>query len=168
MTKTLTEMAVEIATAQASHAAMSAEEAEQFLKKTFQALQEMKGLEEGEPGKEQPSEALSPLQEMALTNPKKSIQRYKVICLECGKESKVLTNRHLKEHAMDLKEYRKKYGFSARQALTAKTLSAKRRETAKNLGLGEKLQAGRKAKEEEKKAAPAPATKLRKSKAKAK
>lgn len=162
MAKTLTEMAVEIATAQASHAPMSAEETEQFLKKTFQALQEMKTLEEAEPKQEGPGEAVSHLQEIGLSNPQKSIQRYKVVCLECGKESKVLTNRHLREHGMNLKDYRKKYGFSARQPLTAKALSAKRRETAKTLGLGQKLQEGRKAKAKKTAAAKKP----RKSKSK--
>ena len=63
-------------------------------------------------------------------------------CPQCGKEFKQLSNRHLKDHGMDAKEYRKKYGFSARQPLSAKTLTAKRRKTAKALGLGEKLQKG--------------------------
>jgi predicted transcriptional regulator len=69
-----------------------------------------------------------------------------VICLECGKEFKQITKRHLREHGLDAKQYRKKYGFSARQPLTATSLTAKRRKTAKALGLAEKLQAARKAK----------------------
>jgi predicted transcriptional regulator len=130
MSKALTEMAAEIVAAQASHAAMSAEQMDVALKKTFEALQGIKAMEEGVPAKEPAME------------PKKSIRRNKVICLECGKEFKQLGNRHLKEHGLDAKGYRKKYGFSARQPLSAKTLTAKRRKTAKALGLGEKLQKG--------------------------
>ena len=48
MAKTLTEMAVELATAQASHATMSAEDMETYLTKTFHTLQNLKNTEEGE------------------------------------------------------------------------------------------------------------------------
>lgn len=163
MMKSLTEMAAEIVAAQASHAAMSAEEMDAALKKAFDALKSIKAIEEGAE------------EELAPMDPKKSIQRNKVICLECGKEFKQLGNRHLKEHGLDAKEYRKKYGFSARQPLSAKNLSAKRRKTAKALGLGERLQKGlQKARKAKAKAAAAakPATKKKvvskKKKAKAK
>ena len=140
MAKTLTEMAVELTTAQASHATMSAEEVESFLTKTFQTLKKVKNMEEGETAEtEEPDEP--------MMDPKKSILKNKVICLECGKEFKILTSRHLqKEHDMDTKEYRKKYGFSSRQSLAAKSLSAKRRATAKKHKLGEKLQKKKSAK----------------------
>jgi len=131
MAKTLTEMAADIITAQASHTSMSVDEMETALKTAFDSLKSIKAIEEGT-GEAEP----------VAMDPKKSIQRTKVICLECGKEFKQLGNRHLKDHGMDAKEYRKKYGFSARQPLSAKTLTAKRRKTAKALGLGEKLQKG--------------------------
>ncbi len=140
MAKTLTEMAVELATAQASHTTMSAEDMEAYLKKTFQTLTHLKNLEEGEtaPGEEPDEPAV---------DPKKSILKNKVICLECGKEFKILTSKHLlKEHGMDSKEYRRKYGFSSRQSLAARSLSAKRSATAKKHKLGEKLQANKKSK----------------------
>ena len=138
MAKTLTEMAVELATAQASRSTMSAEEMETFLTKTFQTLTALKNLEEGE------TVSMEKSAEPAL-DPKKSILKNKVICLECGREFKILTSKHLqKEHGIDSKEYRKKYGFSARQSLAAKSLSAERSATAKKHKLGEKLQANRK------------------------
>lgn len=139
MSKTLTEMAVDIATAQSSHATMSAEEIQDFLKKTFSVLKEMENVEQGaaaEVAALQEGEAGAAFEGM---DPKKSIQRNKVICLECGKEFKQITNRHLKDHGLDAKSYRKKWGFPARQALAAKSLTAKRRKTAKELGLGERL-----------------------------
>ena len=140
MSKTLTEMAVELATAQASHRTMSTEEMESFLAKTFQTLNNLKNMEEGDVHSTE--EPAGP-----VLNPKKSILKNKVICLECGREFKILTSKHLqKEHGIDSKEYRKKFGFSARQSLAAKSLSAERSATAKKHKLGEKLQASKKKK----------------------
>jgi predicted transcriptional regulator len=138
MSKSLTEMAAEIVAAQASHAGMSDDEMGAALRKAFEALQCIRAIEEG--GAASGEEAL------AAMDPRASIQRNKVVCLECCKEFKQITNRHLKDHGMNAKEYRKKYGFSARQPLTAKALTAKRRKIAKTLGLGQRLQAARKAK----------------------
>ena len=92
--KTLTEMAVELATAQASHSTMSPEEMESYLKKTFQTLKDLKNLEEGDAvDVEKPA--------VPVLDPKRSILKNKVICLECGQEFKILTNKHLeKEHNM--------------------------------------------------------------------
>ena len=144
MEKTLTEMAAEITTAQAAHSSMTVEEMETFLKKSFEALQEIKSLEENV------SEA-APEPAEPIMSPKRSILKNKVICLECGKEYKILTNRHLEEHGINTKEYKKKYGFKPRQPLAAKSISAARREVAQKHKLGEKLQAKRKAALETKK-----------------
>jgi predicted transcriptional regulator len=105
------------------------------LKKTFEALKNIKTIEEGGPEGEAPP-----------VDPKKSIQRNYIINLEDGKKYKQLTARTLAKFGLTPAEYRKKWGFSPRQPLAAKSLSAKRRKTAKALGLGEKLQLARKAK----------------------
>ena len=154
MSKTLTEMAAEIVAAMASHAIKAIDEVSDALKKVFEALQTIQGQEEGVEA-EVETKADKKLARLR-TKPLDSIQRNRVVCLECGKEFKQLTSKHLQNHGMDAKAYRKKYGFKARQPLTAKTLTAKRRKTAKELGLGEKLQAARKTKA---KAAPKPAAK---------
>ena len=135
MGKSLTEMASEIVAAQASHAVMGADEMVAALKKTFDALRNIKTIEEGGPEADAP-----PIE------PRKSIQRNYIINLEDGKKYKQLTTRTLAKFGLTPAEYRKKWGFSARQPLAAKALSAKRRKTAKALGLGEKLQKARKAK----------------------
>jgi predicted transcriptional regulator len=144
MAKSLTEMAAEIVAAQAGHTAMSGDEMNTALKRTFEALQHLKGLEEmgdvPELTKEQDELA------QIRFNPMKSIQRNYVVNLEDGKKYKQLTVRTLAKFQLTPKEYRKKWGFTARQPLSAKTLTAKRRKTAKELGLGERLQAARKAK----------------------
>ena len=135
MGKSLTEMASEIVAAQASHAVMGADEMVAALKKTFDALKNIKTIEEGGPEADAPP-----------VEPRKSIQRNYIINLEDGKKYKQLTTRTLAKFGLTPAEYRKKWGFSARQPLAAKALSAKRRKTAKALGLGEKLQKARKAK----------------------
>ena len=135
MGKSLTEMASEIVAAQASHAVMAADEMVAALKKTFDALKNIKTIEEGGPEADAPP-----------IDPRKSIQRNYIINLEDGKKYKQLTTRTLVKFGLTPAEYRKKWGFSARQPLAAKALSAKRRKTAKALGLGERLQQARKAK----------------------
>jgi predicted transcriptional regulator len=137
MAKSLTEMAAEIVAAQASHAIMAADDMVGALKKTFDALKNIKTIEEGGAEAEAPP-----------IDPKKSIQRNYIINLEDGKKYKQLTARTLAKFELTPAEYRKKWGFPARQPLAAKSLSAKRRKTAKALGLGEKLQIARKAKAE--------------------
>ena len=152
MGKSLTEMASEIVAAQASHAVMAADEMVAALKKTFDALKNIKTIEEGGPEVDAPP-----------VDPRKSIQRNYIINLEDGKKYKQLTTRTLAKYGLTPAEYRKKWGFSARQPLASKALSAKRRKTAKALGLGERLQEARKAK-----AAAAAKAKAKASKAKTK
>lgn len=138
MAKTLTEMAADIVTAQAGVTRMSSEEMSEALAKAYDSLRRIKGLEEGVAAEMPVSEAA------AAIEPKTSIQRNKIICLECGKEFKQLSRSHLRSHGLTPKEYKKKHGLKASQALTAKSLSAKRRKTAKERGLGAKLAAARK------------------------
>ena len=152
MGKSLTEMASEIVAAQASHSVMAADEMVAALKKTFDALKNIKTIEEGGPEADAPP-----------VDPRKSIQRNYIVNLEDGKKYKQLTTRTLAKYGLTPAEYRKKWGFSARQPLASKALSAKRRKTAKALGLGERLQEARKAK-----AAAAVKAKAKASKAKTK
>ena len=152
MGKSLTEMASEIVAAQASHSVMAADEMVAALKKTFDALKNIKTIEEGGPEADAPP-----------VDPRKSVQRNYIVNLEDGKKYKQLTTRTLAKYGLTPAEYRKKWGFSARQPLASKALSAKRRKTAKALGLGERLQEARKAK-----AAAAAKAKSKASKVKAK
>lgn len=141
MAKSLTEMAAEIAVAQASHGTMSGEEMQDFLRKTFEALQSIKEIEERGGVLAEEKDPLSDIRD----NPLKSIQRNFVVNLEDGKKYKVLTGRTLAKFGLTAKEYRKKWGLPARQSLSAKSLSAKRRKKAKELGLGDRLAKARKA-----------------------
>ena len=153
MAKSLTQMAADIVAAQASHVSMSADEMDAALKKVFEALKQIKVIEETPAG-----EAVDDELARLRANPMKSIQRTYVINLEDGSKYKQLTAKTLAKFGLTAREYRKKWGFSARQALSAKSLSAKRRKVAKALGLADKLAAARMARSKaaaKKKAAPA-------------
>ena len=141
MAKSLTQMAADIVAAQASHSVMSADEMDATLKKVFEALSHVKALEE-KPAEEAVDEELAKVR----AHPMKSIRRNYVVNLEDGSKYKQLTAKTLAKFGITAKEYRKKWGFSARQPLSAKALSEKRRMTAKALGLADKLAAARKAK----------------------
>ncbi len=153
MAKSLTQMAANIVAAQASHVSMSADEMDAALQQVFEALNQIKVIEETPAG-----EAVDDELARLRANPIKSIQRTCVINLEDGSKYKQITAKTLAKFGLTAKEYRKKWGFSARQPLSAKALSAKRRKVAKDLGLADKLAAARLARSKtaaERKAAPA-------------
>lgn len=136
MAKTLVEMTAEIVRAQAGQGAMTPDEIARALNKTYEALKIV--------GAKQEEAAEEPRVEKKEVEGKASIQRNKVICLECGKEFTQLSKSHLRSHALTPKDYKEKHGIPPGQALIAKNLSAKRRKVAKDKGLGKKLAKERK------------------------
>lgn len=132
MSKSLVEMTAEIIQSQISSKQMTTEEIKAALNDTFQTLKSLQDCESV--GVETEIEETSP-----VIDPKKSIQKNKIICLECGQEFKMLSPKHLKSHGLNSKDYRKKYGFSARQPLCAKSLSEKRSQSGKERGLPDNL-----------------------------
>jgi len=137
MTKKLIEIASEIVNTQVSQAPMSAADIASSLRQVFSALQELQKAETvGTDITVTPE--MAPEEKPALS-PDKSILENKVICLECGAEMKQLTAKHLSSHGLGQKEYKKKYGFSQRTPLSAKSLTKARSKAAKKRGLPEKL-----------------------------
>ncbi len=137
MPKSLVEMASEIVAAQAGHTPMNSEEISEGVRRIFEVLQSLQTLEAGLPGR---NDANSP----PRLKPQDSIQRNRVICLECNKDFKLLSNRHLALHGLTSRDYKLKYGLPLRQPLSAKSLTQARRKIAKEKGLGAKLVAYRK------------------------
>ena len=129
MSKTLVQMTAEIIQSQITSKQMSTDEIKVALNETFQAL---KSLQDAEAGGAIETEADVTT---SVIDPKKSIQKNKVVCIECGQEFKMLSPKHLKSHGLNSKEYRKKHGLSARQPLCSKTLSEKRSQSGKERGL---------------------------------
>jgi predicted transcriptional regulator len=133
MRKTIVEMAAEIIQSQCSRNGMTSDEITSSLHNTFKTLQSLHSTEK---------------QGVKITDqtggidisPEKSIQKNKIICLECGHEFKMLSPKHLKSHNLTGREYREKHGFKSRQPLCAKSLSDRRSKSAKQRGLPENLQ----------------------------
>ena len=132
MSKSLVEMTTEIIQSQISSKEMSTDEITGALNKTFQTLKTLQDtVASGLAGPEEESQPVMP--------PEKSIQKNKVVCLECGQEFKMLSPKHLRTHNLTPKEYRRKHGFSMRQPLCAKSLSERRSKSGKKRGLPENL-----------------------------
>ena len=152
MPKKLIEIASEIVRTQVSSTSMSATDIASSIRQVFRTLQEMQKAEAGgielAPTAEAAGEA--PTEDKPVLSPVNSIQNDKVICLECGAEMKVLTVKHLVSHGLSQKEYRKKYGFTMRTPLAAKSLSKARSKAAKKRGLPEKLKASIEARRQKK------------------
>lgn len=134
MTRKLYEIAADIIEAQATMGPMTPDALGQALSKVFVTLQRMKMAEDGgmlldETKPEAPKEV----------DPKSSIQEDKVTCLECRKEMRQLTAKHLSSHGLTIREYKTKWGFPQRQSLSARSLSKARSKAAKKRGLPEKL-----------------------------
>lgn len=132
MSKSLVEMTAEIVQAQINTKDMSGEEIKSALNDTFLIL---KSLQEAELS----GQPLDQAESKPSLLPEKSIQKNQVVCLECGQSFKMLSPKHLKSHDLTPKEYRKKYGFSMRQPLCAKSLSERRSKSGKKRGLPENL-----------------------------
>ncbi len=128
MPKSLVEMCTDIVSAQASHTTMSSEDIVESLRQVFRTLQEVQQLGD------------TIQQDAGVTrDPQSSIQRNQVLCLECGKAFKLLSNRHLALHDLTPRAYKHKHGIRMTQALSARTLSTRRRKLAKELGMGKQL-----------------------------
>ena len=137
MGKPLFELAADIVHAQAGVAKLAPEEIETLIARTYNALKAAKEDEEGIPKSEE---------NVPVMDPRKSIKQVSVTCLECGKAFKILTKRHLGTHGLTPKAYREKWGFKAGQPLTARSVSIRRKQIAKEKNIGETLKQARMAK----------------------
>jgi predicted transcriptional regulator len=128
MAKSLVEMCADIVAAQAGHTRLTSEEIGDSLRQVFRTL-----LDVQRTGQD------AEVEESITRDPQASIQRNQVVCLECGKSFKLLSNRHLALHGLTPREYKQKHGIRMTQALSARTLSQRRRKLAKELGMGKQL-----------------------------
>ena len=64
----------------------------------------------------------------APSNWRKSITKHTVTCLACGASFKQLSVRHLRDHGLDARSYRVKYGMPPRQPLSARAVTALRKQ----------------------------------------
>lgn len=129
MPQSLLEMAKDLVMAQIKAHRLNAEDMHRELQRTYASLVELKA-------KEAIGSIVSmPLAEQAgaqihdqVINWKKSITKHTVTCLECDTSFKQLSVRHLKEHGLDARSYRAKYGIPRTQPLSAKDTTAVRKQ----------------------------------------
>jgi predicted transcriptional regulator len=68
-----------------------------------------------------------------------SVKPDSVTCLECGKKMKMLKRHLSNDHGMTAEEYRKRWNLGADYPIVAPNYAEKRREIAKQIGLGRKF-----------------------------
>lgn len=70
--------------------------------------------------------------------PAKSIKEKSITCLECGKNFKIITKRHLSTHDLDTNAYKEKWGIKKTTSLVCKELQRDRRKKMREMKLWEK------------------------------
>ncbi len=124
MSQTLLEMAKDLVLAQIEAHRLSPEEMHQALQQTYSSLLALKAQEDanGSVVVATPETLAEPI------HWKKSITKHTVTCLACEASFKQLSVRHLRDHNLDGKSYRVKYGIPRTQSLSAKETTSKRKE----------------------------------------
>jgi predicted transcriptional regulator len=120
--------ALEIAKAQAGVRVMSEEEIACFIQNVSASIRAL-------------SEDETPLAASSadmVQEGRRSVKEKSVTCLECGKNFKILTKRHLALHDMTPAEYREKWGMKKTAPLVCKALQRERRRKMKEMRLWEK------------------------------
>jgi predicted transcriptional regulator len=132
MPQTILEMAKDLVMAQIQAGALPPDEMHRELQRTYTSLLDLKV-------KEDLGDSATPLSARgeeafpegettpAASNWKKSIKKYTIECLVCGAAFKQLSVRHLKEHGLDARSYRVRFGIPRTQPLSAKDTTAMRK-----------------------------------------
>lgn len=123
----LLELTSEIVSAYAGNNSVSSADLPQLIESVYTTLSRV-GTPAAEPVIEQ----------KPAVAPKKSVTNAALVCLECGQKQKTL-KRHLSSaHSMTPDEYRTKWNLGRDYPMVAPDYAAKRRELAKQIGLGRK------------------------------
>jgi predicted transcriptional regulator len=124
MAQTLLEMAKDLVMAQIEAHRLSPEEMHHALQQTYASLKALHALEDANGS----VVIVTPETSSKPVTWKHSITKHTVTCLECGASFKQLSVRHLKEHELDGRSYRVKYGIPRTQPLAAKEITSRRKE----------------------------------------
>jgi predicted transcriptional regulator len=124
MSQTLLEMAKDLVMAQIEAQRLSPDDMHTALQQTYASLQALKAQEDANGSVAVVTAETQP----ERVNWKKSITKHTVTCLACGASFKQLSVRHLREHGLDEKAYRIKYGIPRTQSLAAKEVTSRRKE----------------------------------------
>ncbi len=119
--------AIEIVKAQASVRNMTEEEINSMI------INVTKGIKSAISDEQTADDQLDP-----AVDPKKSIRERSVVCLECGKQFKVITKKHLAKHELTPEEYKEKWGYKKNTSLVCKSLARDRRKKMQEMELWKK------------------------------
>ena len=134
MAQSVLEMAKDLVMAQIQVGALPREEMHKELQKTYASLIELKNMEDaGETitgisfdEKEETAPESSKVKNIPA-NWKQSIKKHAIVCMVCGAAFKQLSVRHLKEHSLDARSYRVKFGIPRIQPLSSKETTTMRK-----------------------------------------
>ena len=129
MTDSLVEMAKDLAMAQIESGNLTPDQLSAVLEETYATLQRLHSA-----GESRPVQAAAD----GAADWRRSITRHAVTCLECGATFKQLSSRHLRQHDLDGRSYRVKYGIPRTVSLSARDVLARRREVVKAIRPWEK------------------------------
>src|SRR5882724_1688933 len=124
MSQSLLEMAKDLVLAQIEAHRLSPEEMHTALQHIYNSLLALKAQE----GSNGIVAVETPEMRQGPVNWRKSITKHTVTCLACGASFKQLSVRHLKAHGLDARSYRVKYGMPPRQPLSARAVTALRKQ----------------------------------------
>ena len=148
MSQTLLAMAKDLVLAQIQAHKLSPNDMHIVLQQTYASLQALKMREDSHSS----VAVVTPETPSKPVTWRKSITKHTVRCLACGTSFKQLSVRHLKEHGLDGKAYRIKYGIPRTQPLAAKEITLRRKEVVQRSRPWEKaptfLQAQKKKREQ--------------------
>ena len=127
---TLVEIAAQLVASHASSTPMTSDELLAEIAKVHAALKKLEA-GQGVEGAEEVKPSLSV---------KEAFKKNEVVCLVCGKGGFKTLARHLSTaHGMKPGAYKKQFGISGKQALSAKSYSEARRKMAQDRGLADNL-----------------------------
>jgi predicted transcriptional regulator len=140
--QTVLEMTKDLVMAQIRIGALVPDNVQDALQHTYNSLMALKAQEETN------GSAVVQAAPPVAADWRKSITRNTVTCLGCGATFKQLSIRHLREHDLDGRSYRAKYGIPMTQPLSARSVTAKRKTIAQRARPWEKAPTYLKAQEE--------------------
>jgi predicted transcriptional regulator len=134
MSQSILVMAKDLVMAQIQAGQVPPDEMQNAIRQIHASLLRLKAQEEtGTAGTVQEAERVP-----AVADWKKSITKHTVTCLVCGATFKQLSVRHFKEHGLDARSYRAKYGIPRTQPLSAKDTTARRKRIVREIKPWEK------------------------------
>jgi predicted transcriptional regulator len=147
MSQTLLEMAKDLILAQIQAQKLSLEDMHTALQHTYSSLLALQAQEDSNGI----VAVATPETQPEPVHWRKSITKHTVACLACGASFKQLSVRHLREHGLDARSYRVQYGIPRKQPLSARAVTAIRKQIVQTTRPWEKAPTYLKAQEEKKK-----------------